>query len=249
MLTSDAIGSVRLLPDGLLLFNRLLGALPESAYATVGQDLRLIEVHVGEVLHDHGVLVRDVFFPNGGVFSVTNQMQDGRLVEVATIGIEGMVGVSVFLGDRLGTGTAFLQVPGGGPLPAMAVEAFNKHMADCAPFRDVVRRYTQVHLLQVMQCTACNALHNIEERCSRWLLQTHDRVEGDDFVLKHEFLATMLGTTRPSVTIVMGTLQRAGLIAYRHGRIRITDRKNLEQAACECYQAIVGHHQRLGMVS
>jgi hypothetical protein len=239
----------RRLPGGLPLHNRLLAAMPATVYGLVSASIRMKSVELGEVLHDDGLAVRDVYFPNGGVYSVTNQMRDGRLVEVATVGDEGMLGVSVFLGDKLGTGRTLLQVPdevGNGLLPAMSVAAFLAHTASPGAFRDAVARYAQLNFLQVMQCTACNALHGVEQRCCRWLLQTHDRVSGDEFTLKHEFLAAMLGTTRPSVTLVMGTLQKAGLISSHYGRIRVLDRENLEAASCECYDTIVGHHRRLG---
>jgi CRP-like cAMP-binding protein len=202
------------------------------------------ELALGEGLIEHGVKVKDVYFPNGGVYSVTNQMRDGELVEVATVGTEGMLGIGVFLGDLMGTGRSLLQVPNG-LLPTMTVERFRHYTATAGPFRDAVARYAQANLLQVMQCTACNALHNIEQRCSRWLLQTHDRIDNDEFQLKHEFLAIMLGTTRPSVTVVIGSLQRGGSITSRYGRIRILDRKRLERSSCECYEAIRMQFARL----
>ena len=245
--------ATRLLPNGTTLANQLLRALPDEAYRAIRNDLRVVEVRVGDVLHQHDSTVHDVYFPNGGVFSLTNQMRDGRLVEVATVGTEGMLGLNVFLGDSRSAGEALLQVPEGmridhpSWLPAMPVKAFVRHTASPGPFRDVVARYAQAMLLHVMQCTACNALHPADERCCRWLLQTHDRVAGDEFVLRHEFLAVMLGVTRPTVTLVMGTLQKAGLISNHYGRIRVLDRKNLEAASCECYQAIVGHFKRLGL--
>lgn len=236
----------RLLPDGSPLKNRLLAALSDDLYARVAKDLRVMTVTVGEPLIQHGIPVADVYFPNGGVYSVTNQMRDGSLVEVATVGTEGMIGVTVFLGDQVGSGTSLQQVPDG-PLPAMPTRRFIEYASPTGPFRDVVARYAQAHLLQIMQCTACNALHNIEQRCSRWLLQTHDRVEGDEFQLKHEFLAIMLGSHRPTVTLVLGTLQKAGLISSKYGRISILNRAGLEAASCECYEAIRGQFIRLGV--
>jgi CRP-like cAMP-binding protein len=238
------MAKVRVLPDGNPLHNVLLLALPPDVYRRVAADIRMVESSVGDVLHDHGVKVRDVYFPNGGVFSVTNQMRDGGLVEVATVGLEGMLGLSVFLGASLSAGRAIQQVPDGS-IAAMAVSAFLVHVRSPGPFRDVMGRYAQAHLLQIMQCTACNALHQIEQRCCRWLLQTHDRVRADEFQLKQEFLAIMLGVRRPTVTLVMGTLQKAGMISSRYGRIRILNRKGLEAASCECYEAIAGHFQRL----
>jgi CRP-like cAMP-binding protein len=192
------------------------------------------------------VAVADVYFPNGGVYSVTNQMKDGSLVEVATVGTEGMVGVAVFLGDLMGSGTSLMQVPNG-PLPALPVRRFIELASPAGPFHDVVARYAQANLLQIMQCTACNALHSIEQRCCKWLLQTHDRVENDEFQLKHEFLAIMLGSHRPTVTLVLGTLQKAGLISTKYGRISILNRAGLEAASCECYEAIRGQFARLGV--
>ena len=238
--------TVRLLPNGTPLHNRLLTALPADLYAQIAKDLRMLDVVVGDTLIEHGAPVRDVYFPNGGVYSVTNQMRDGELVEVATVGTEGMLGVNAFLGDLMGTGRTLQQVPNG-LLPAMAVTKFIKHTANPGPFRDVVARYAQANFLQVMQCTACNALHRLEQRCSRWLLQTHDRVGANEFLLKQEFLAIMLGASRPTVTVVLGALQKGGAISSRYGRIRILDRRKLEKASCECYEVILGQFRRLGV--
>lgn len=204
------------------------------------------KVVVGATLQEQGVAATHVYFPNGGVYSVVNEMRNGTAVEVATVGNEGMLGVNVVLGDLLGSGRSLQQVPNG-LLPKMALAPFLRHTAEPGPFRSVVTRYAQANVLQIMQCCACNVLHRLEQRCSRWLLQTHDRVGGDEFLLKHEFLALMLGATRPTVTKVLGTLQHAGLIASRYGRIRIVNRKKLERASCECYGVIVEHFKRLGV--
>lgn len=234
----------RVLPDGTLLKNQLLASLPDDLFARIARDLRLVKIQVGDVVIEHGVPVRDVYFPNGGVFSVTSEMKNGDLVEVANVGIEGMLGVSVFLGDPVGTGRSLLQVPDG-IVPVMPVRRFLDFTALPGPFRDAISRYAQAYLLQVMQSVACNALHRIEQRCCRWLLETHDRIEGDEFLLKHEYLAIMLGSHRPTVTLVLGALQRAGLITTKYGRIRILNRANLEAASCECYAAIRDQFTRL----
>lgn len=236
----------RFLPDGTPLQNRLLAALPVADYRRIARRLQMKTVAVGDTIQAHGARITDVYFPNGGVFSITNEMQDGALVEVATVGREGMLGVGAFLGDRAGAGRTFQQVPDGS-LAAMAVRSFVEETRSPGPFREVVARYAQASLLQVMQCTACNALHDVTRRCSRWLLQTHDRVGADDFELKHEFLAVMLGVRRPTVTTVLRALQRAGGISSRYGRIRILNRKRLEAASCECYGVIVEHFDRLGL--
>jgi len=235
----------RLLPDGTPVRNRLLTALPNELYASVAKEIRMTPVSVGDTLLEHGETIGHVYFPNSGVYSVTNEMRDGSLVEVATVGFEGMLGINVFLGDMMGTGRSLLQVPDGA-LPKLAVSRFLKLTADPGPFRNAVSRYAQANMLQLMQGTACNALHDLEQRCCRWLLQTHDKVGGDEFLLKHEFLAIMLGTTRPWVTKVMGALQKSGMISSRYGRIIVLDRKKLERTSCECYDVIAAHFKRLG---
>ena len=235
----------RLLPDGTPLQNRLLAALPGRDYARILKHLQMNTVVTGRTLQEHGTPVTDVYFPNGGVYSVTNEMRDGALVEVATVGLEGMLGIGVFLGDRAGAGRTFQQVPDG-RLPSMTVGRFAQE-TKAGPFREVVALYAQANLLQIMQCTACNALHDVKQRCCKWLLQTQDRVGAREFLLKHEFLAIMLGVHRPTVTVVMGTLQHAGLISSRYGRIRVLKRRRLQEASCECYEVIRAHFQRLGL--
>jgi CRP-like cAMP-binding protein len=203
-------------------------------------------VTTGHTLHAHRAPIKDVYFPNGGVFSVTNEMRNGPLVEVAAVGREGMLGIGVFFGDRTGIGRTFQHVANG-PLPSMAAARFAKETAIAGPFRDVVNIYAQANLLQIMQCTACNALHNVTQRSCRWLLQTRDRVDGDAFSLKQEFLAVMLGVHRPTVTVVLRLLQQEGVISTRYGRIQILQRKRLEATACECYGVIRAHFARLGL--
>jgi hypothetical protein len=200
---------------------------------------------LGHPLQRQGRPTANVFFPNGGVYSVVNEMRDGALVEVATVGREGMLGVGVFLGDRSAAGRTLLQVPNG-PLPSMTSSRFVSETRTGA-FRDVVSLYAQANVLQVMQSVACNALHDVKQRCCRWLLQTHDRVGSDEFLLKQEFLAMMLGVHRPTVTVVMRALQGAGLITTRYGRIRVLKREELEDTACECYDVIESHFRRLGL--
>jgi CRP-like cAMP-binding protein len=238
--------STRVLPDGTPLHNQLLAALPTVEWDRIARHLRLETTVTGDALHEDGRRIEDVYFPNGGVFSITNRMRDGALVEVATVGREGMLGIGVFLGDRSGTGRTFQQVADG-PVVALAVARFVKETAISGTFRDVIGLYAQATLLQIMQCTACNALHDVRQRCCRWLLQTHDRVDADDFLMKQEFLAIMLGVRRPTVTVVLRTLQDAGLISSRSGHMRVLKRSKLEAASCECYEVIQTHFSRLGL--
>jgi CRP-like cAMP-binding protein len=238
--------STRVLPDGTPLQNRLLAALPALDYNRIAQQLRVRTTVTGTPLYQRGRRIDDVYFPNGGVYSVTTRLRDGSLVEVATVGREGMLGVGTFLGDRTGTGPTFQQVADG-PVPTLSVAAFVRETAASRTFREVVALYAQAMLLQTMQCAACNARHDVTQRCCRWLLQTHDRVDADDFALKHEFLAIMLGVHRPTVTVVLHGLQETGMIWSRYGRMRVLRRRQLEAASCECYAVIQGHFARLGL--
>jgi CRP-like cAMP-binding protein len=225
--------------------NRLLASLPTREYNRIAKHLRMEPTVAGDTLHQHGRRINDVYFPNGGVFSVTNRMRNGALVEIATVGREGMLGVGVFLGDPSGSGRTLQQVSDG-PVVALPVAPFLREIANGGKLHEVMALYAQATLLQTMQCTACNALHDVSQRCCRWLLQTHDRVDADDFQLKHEFLAMMLGVRRPTVTVVLHALQEIGLITSRYGHMRVLKRKKLEAASCECYAAIRGHFARLG---
>jgi len=167
-------------------------------------------------------------------------------VEVATVGREGVLGVGVFLGDRSGTGPTFQQVANG-VVAALPVSFFMRETAIKGTFRELMALYAQATLLQTMQCTACNALHDVTQRCCRWLLQTHDRVDADDFPVKHEFLAIMLGVHRPTVSVVLHALQESGLVSSGYGRMRVLRRRQLEAASCECYAVIRRHYVRLGL--
>ena len=238
--------STRVLPDGTPLRNRLLEAMPRPDYERIARHLRVDQTVTDKTLHEQGRRMEEVYFPNTGVYSITTRMRDGSLIEVATVGREGMLGVGAFLGDRAGAGRTFQQVPDGSVV-ALAVSPFVKATAVVGRFRDVIALYTQATLLQTMQCTACNARHDVEQRCCRWLLQTHDRVDADEFQLKQEFLAIMLGVRRPTVTLVLRGLQDRGIVASRYGRMRVLRRRQLEAASCECYGVIRGHFTRLGL--
>jgi CRP-like cAMP-binding protein len=238
--------ATRVLPDGTLLKNRLLTALPAPEYNRIAEHLRVRQTSSGDTLHEQGRRISDVYFPNGGVFSITTRLRDGSLVEIATVGREGMLGVGTFLGDRAGAGRTFQQVPDG-PLVVLAVSRFVRAATAGPTFHELMAMYTQAMLLQTMQCTACNARHDVKQRCCRWLLEIHDRVDADDFPMKHDFLAIMLAVRRPTVTIVLGDLEETGIISTRYGRLRVLRRRQLEAASCECYAVVRGHFARLGL--
>jgi CRP-like cAMP-binding protein len=225
--------------------NRLLAALPEADFRRISPFLHTVPVRLKQVLHTTGEPLTAVYFPNGGVASITTRLLDGTSVEAATVGDEGMIGIEAFLSvNAVAPGDALIQVPDTNA-EMMSVEDFRREINEHGAFHDLIGRYVQVVIAQMMQSTACNLLHQVQQRCARWLLTTHDRMHEQDFHLSHEFLAVMLGAQRPTVSVVAGTLQQAGLIRYIHGRVTVRDRKGLEAAACECYPIIRAHFDRL----
>jgi CRP-like cAMP-binding protein len=243
---SNRLKAVRPSLDSARPKNRLLACLPPADFQRLRPHLKTRPVTVKQVFHPLNQPVREVIFPNGGVASVTTVMKDGAMVEIATVGDEGFLGINALFGAEMASGETMLQVPDTS-IEVLPVEIFRRELDRRGPFFECVQRYSQAFLLLMMQSTACMALHSVEERCCRWLLMAHDRVRRDDFQLSHEFLAMMLGSTRPTVTVVAGTLQKAGLIKYVHGHITILDRPGLEAASCECYGTVKGHFDRLGL--
>jgi CRP-like cAMP-binding protein len=224
--------------------DKLLAALPAADYQRILPSLTTVPLKFKQILHKNGAKIDAIYFVGGGVASLTSVMADGRMVEVATIGNEGVVGMTAFLGGDVSPGEAFIQVPNGGG-QSMPVAAFRRELDRRGPFYNLVSRYSQALQVLMMQSTACNSLHSVEERCSRWLLMTQDRVEGDEFRLTHEFLSYMLGVRRPTVSLVLGTLDRAGVIENGSKRITVVDRKRLEETSCECYHVVRRAFDRL----
>ena len=215
--------------------NRLLEAMPVADRDRVVAIARRLDLEVKTVLFEPGKPVENVYFPFDGVISLVTPLEDGSIVEVATVGNEGVVGVPLIAGGTLAV-RAICQVRGAGvQVPA---GAFLAELAQNPALRDVVDRYVPALFGQIAQAAACNRLHTNEERLSRWLLMSHDRVGLDEFSITHEFLGQMLGSRRATVTLSAGILQAAGLIRYHRGRLTIVDREGLEEVACECYAAI-----------
>jgi CRP-like cAMP-binding protein len=214
--------------------NRLLDRLPEDEYKRLLPLWEEVSLPQGYELCKQDGAMSHVYFPTGGVCSVVSVSEEGKVVEAATVGNEGMVGIPVILGLDFSPIQAISQVSGKGLRIRSPVflEAIRPH----GPLDRLLRRYLAFALRSAHQTIACNTLHALEERMCRWLLMTHDRVGQGKFVLTQEFLAEMLGVRRQSVTVIAGTLQTAGFISYRRGTMRIINRAGLEDGSCECYE-------------
>src|SRR3954454_11181680 len=232
------------LSDEQIRRNHLLAAAQSSVREQVAALATLEPLPFKHVLFERGARVERVVFPTVGVCSLLSVTSNERIVEVATIGNEGFVGLPVFLQATLMSAhRAIAQIPGEG----IVVDAreFLEISNSGGPFQAVLMRYTQALMTQIAQSAACNRLHTVEQRCARWLLMTHDRVAGDSFELTQEFLAQTLGVGREAVNDAARSLQEAGLLRYRRGRVTLLDRGGLEAISCECYALVRDEFDRL----
>ena len=223
--------------------NRLLQALTRAEYASLAPHLSLVALAAHQTIHDAGERPRHAYFPGTGVLSLVVLMDDGRAVEAATVGNEGLAGVSALLGPVAMTTRCLVQVAG--DARRVTAPALVRAVAASPGLRRVLQRYTQSFMNQLAQSAACNGLHPLPARCARWLLMTQDRVGADSFDLTQEFLSYMLGVRREGVSAAARGLQEAGLVSYSRGRIVILGRAGLEAASCECYDAQREDYARL----
>ncbi len=213
--------------------NRLLSLLSDDDYEHLRPHLSLVVLDYRKSLYEAARPIDHVYFPVDGVASLVITSAEGASAEVGTIGSEGMVGLPVCLGDHETTSSVYVQVPG--TALKMDADAFRAELGRCPTLNLAMLRYAHAFFNQVAQSAACTHLHRVEQRCCRWLLMTRDRMPSGEFLLTHEFLGMMLGVRRTTVTEVMGTLQKAGLIRYRRGHVSILDPEALRSRACECY--------------
>ena len=213
--------------------NRLLTLLSDDDYERLRPHLSISKLDYKKVLYEARREIRYVYFPIDGVASLVLEIGNSG-VEVGTIGSEGMVGIPLVLGDRQAPSTVYVQVPG--QALRMDARVFREEVNRSPTLNAVALRYIHAFFNQVAQSAACAHLHKVEQRCCRWLLMTRDRMPSDEFLLTQEFLGMMLGVPRPSVSLTMTDLQKAGLVRYSRGRVKILDRKGLQKRACECYK-------------
>jgi CRP-like cAMP-binding protein len=215
--------------------NRLLLALPEDDCAAILAEAECVTLRPGMVLQEALSPAAYAWFPEDGLASYVAVMEDGSMIEAASVGLEGFVGISLVLGNAASSIRVIWQVPGSANrIPAAVFTRLYRE----GRFGSTLGVFIADVLGQMAQVAGCNRRHVIVQRAARWLLMTHDRVDGDRFLLTHEFLATMLGAGRPKVTLAAQRLQAAGLITYRRGVVTIEDREGLERAACECYRVL-----------
>jgi CRP-like cAMP-binding protein len=232
--------------SALLAENRLLAMMSDRERRGLAGELELVSLGLKDSIYEEGAPIEHVYFPLSGVLSLVAQMGDGRGIEVATIGREGMAGLPVFLqATYTSSHMAFSQIPGDSlRIPAAR---FGQIIGEShtGGLHVALNRYTQALMSMIARAVACNALHTVQQRGPRWLLTTHDRVAADEFLLTQEFLGQMLGVTRASVNEVARELQDAKAIDYSRGRITILDRGELESRSCECYRVIRDEFDRL----
>jgi CRP-like cAMP-binding protein len=225
--------------EGNQVRNRILLGLPSPAWDSICSQLTHVELRTRNILEDVEQPIQYGYFVNSGLISVLNMMEDGKSVEVGITGSEGCTALPVAVGLKTSISRLVVQIEG--TAFRIAAPALSKVLRECPILERRMQQYAQIMALQGAQVAACNRLHEVDERMARWLLMSRDRIGSDIVPLTHEFLAHMLGTRRSSVTVAAGVLQRAGLITYNRGSVKIENGDRLEDAACECYYLIKRH--------
>jgi CRP-like cAMP-binding protein len=226
-----------------LLGNRVLELLGSEILESLADATEVRDLEAHFPINECGEPISFFCFPLTAVASTVTCMSNGDVIEAVTIGNEGVVGISAILGGGSGTFRSFIQVPGEGCL--ISADVFLRVVHERPEVRGFLLKYANVLINVISQSAACNRLHNVIQRCARWLLTTADRARSDEFQLIQELLAEMVGCRRPTVSDTAATLQHAGLIQYRRGEVRILDRAGLETISCECYHAITKAYQQL----
>src|SRR5512143_2079077 len=223
--------------------NHLLDALPNNDYERLAIHLQPIPMRLGDVLYESGAKLRYVYFPTTSIVSLLYVMEDGASAEIAVVGNEGILGISLFMGGETTPSRAVVQSAGHGyRLKAALIKS---EFARFGPTMHLLLRYTQALITQMSQTAVCNRHHSVDQQLCRWLLMSLDRLSSNELTMTQELIANMLGVRREGVTEAAGKLQDAGLIRYRRGKITVLDRPGLEARSCECYQVVKSEFDRL----
>lgn len=223
--------------------NQLLAALPESDFERLRPNLKLVPMPLGDVLYESGAHLRNVYFPTTTIVSLLYMLADGASAEIAVVGNEGMIGVSLFMGGETTTNRAVVQSAGHAyRLPSQLLK---DEFTRAGPMQHLLLRFTQALITQMAQTAVCNRHHSVDQQLCRWLLLSLDRLASSELIMTQELIANMLGVRREGVTEAAGNLQSAGLIQYSRGRITVLDRAGLEARSCECYAVVKAESDRL----
>lgn len=222
--------------------NKILAALPPEEFEPLRPKLKLFRLELGTTLFRPEQEIEHVYFVTRGVVSVLAALENGATVEAGVIGPEGLAGIAALLGADSTPNQALIQAEG--HALRISTSEMRTEFRKGGKLRDLILRYTHTLFTQVAQTAACNRLHGIEQRLSRWLLLTQDRVASDEFVLTQDFLSRMLGVRRAGVSVAANTLRHAGLIDYRRGTMVVLDRAGLEKYSCECYRIVRNEYDR-----
>lgn len=223
--------------------NYVLGSLPSADLVLLRPRLRHGSVDREQELFAPGGPIREIYFPTCGLVSMVATLRSGRSIEVGTIAREGVTGLPLYPGATNPPYRVCGQIAGEGYF--LAVEGYHDIYAQSATFRQSIERYLHMLMTVMAQIAACNGAHDVTQRLAKWLLISHDAADGPEFTLTQEYLATMIGVQRPTVTLAAGELQRAGLFSYRRGKIRLHDLDGIAQRACECYSTITTERRAL----
>jgi CRP-like cAMP-binding protein len=223
--------------------NYLLAALPAADLARVSEGAEMAPMPLGRVLYESGDEMRHVYFPANSIVSLLYVMEDGSSAEIAIVGNEGIVGISLFMGGESTPSRAIVQ--SAGHAFRVAGKVLKDEFRRAGPVQHVLLRYTQALITQMSQTAVCNRHHSVEQQLCRWLLMSLDRLATNELTMTQELIANMLGVRREGVTESAGKLQKLGLIEYSRGHIRVLDRPALEAHACECYQVVKTEFERL----
>ena len=223
--------------------NGLLAALPKSAWKRWLPEVEWMEMPLGHVLYESGLALDNVYFPTTSIVSLLYVMENGASAEIAVVGNEGIVGISLFMGGGSTPSRAVVQSAGYGF--RVSGEFLKTEFDESGPVMHLLLRYTQALITQMAQTAVCNRHHSLDQQLCRWLLLSLDRLRGDELVMTQELIANMLGVRRGGVTETALKLQQSGLIRYARGRIRVLDRAGLEKRTCECYAVVKKEYDRL----
>jgi len=231
--------------DGKQVRNKVLLATPDNEYELIRPDLSYIDLPHHLSLHEPTQNIEFVYFPNGGMVSQVVVTKDGRTVEVGVVGKEGYVGAGLAAGLSRSSVREIIQIAGDGF--RIMGNALERILRSAPQLQVILNRHTGLQGMQVAQTAACNRLHDIQQRLSRWLLMTQDRVDSGTLPITHDFIATMMGTDRSTVSLAASVLQKKGIIEYVRGAVKIANRRKLEKSACECYGVIRQFEDDLGL--